>query len=217
LVVAALALAACATAGEAAAPEGTTFRGVRRIALVRVVEDRPGRVDALDGLDQSLRARGYETRVVELHERHNPPELAGVERLFGKLERRAATPRSERLGVRGVADAGRDAGAAVASLGVDAVATYHRLETRRWARRTAEPAVPGAPLQLASPGPGPAGALALVDRAGHVATYPWGDAGPFDDPATPVNSAEAIELLVRALTGEAPPGEAQLPELEDPP
>jgi hypothetical protein len=147
--------------------------------------------------------------VVELHERRNPPELAGVERLFGRLERRAARPRSERLGVREVADAGRDAGAAVAALGVDAVATYHRLETRRWSRRTTEPGVPGAPFQLAAPEPGPTGALALVDRAGHVLTFPWGDAGPFDDPDTPIVAAEAIEQLVRALTGEAPPGEDQ--------
>lgn len=203
-LAAAVTLVACATAGETASPTAT-FHGVRRVALIRAAADRGrGARDPLDGLGESLRARGLETRVVELPERRNPPELAAVQRLFDGLELRATTPAGERIGVRQVGDAGREAGDVVARLGVDAVAAYHRLEGRA-SPRAPEPMLPG----LAFPAPplperGPVGALSIVDRGGHVAIFPWGATTRFDDPAVPLNPAEAVDLAVRALTGQPP-------------
>ena len=61
--------------------------------------------------------------------------------------------------------------------------------------------VPGPP---ADPRRGPMGALAVVDRAGHVATFAWGETTMVDNPDVPVNPAEAIDLVVRVLSGEPP-------------
>ena len=125
------ALAACATTGEPIAPPPPSFREVRTLVLVRTTDGRAGRPkDPLDGLDESLRARGYTTRVVELGSRP-PPDQAALERLFVQLESRAGAPRTDRFGARSYGDAGRAAGETVAALGVDAVASYHRLEGRR--------------------------------------------------------------------------------------
>lgn len=198
---------ACATAGEPAmAPPPPSFAQVRTILLVRTADSRAGRPkDPLDGLDESLRARGYVTRVVELGARPGGEEAA-LARLFAQLESRAAAPRGDRLGGDPFGDAGQGAGEAVAALGVDAVASYHRLDGRH--------AYPAAPREPASPGlfpgsapltpvlRGPMGALALVDRAGHVATFAWGEQTALEDPAVPVNAAEAIDLLVSTLAGE---------------
>ena len=210
LAFAALAAAtACATTGEAVAPPPPSFRAVHSLALVRTVDGRASRPkDPLDGLDESLRARGYATRVIELG-RKRSPELAPVERLFGQLELRASAGRSERLGISPFADAGRAAGEAVAALGVDAVATYHRLEGRRLPQPpSADPVLPGTLFPPPSaPSTGPLGALALVDRSGHVATFAWGEPTALEDPSVPMNAAEAIDFLVRALAGEPPPDE----------
>ena len=95
-------------------------------------------------------------------------------------------------------------------LGVDAVATYHRLEGRRaLGSAPSQPLMPGSAL----PGPqvvparGPLGALVVVDRQGHVAVFPWGETTPLDDPSVPVNAAEAIDLVLRTLAGQAPDDE----------
>ncbi len=205
-IVALAALAACATTGEPIAPPPPSFREVRTLVLVRTTDGRAGRPkDPLDGLDESLRARGYTTRVVELGSRP-PPDQAALERLFVQLESRAGAPRTDRFGARSYGDAGRAAGETVAALGVDAVASYHRLEGRRpLPPPSSEPTLPGGVF----PGPavvstrGPMGALVLVDRQGHVATFAWGETTDFDDPSVPVNAAEAIDLLVRALAGSA--------------
>ena len=197
---------ACATTGKPAGLPPPSFRAVHSVALVRTVDDRAGRPkDPLDGLDESLRARGYTTRIVELG-RQRKPELAGVEKLFGQLEVRAAAGRSERLGTPPFADAGRAAGETVAALGVDAVATYHRLDWRRpLPPPTADTALPGSLFPPPSaPARGPVGALALVDRSGHVATFAWGEASALEDPSVPMNALEAIDFLVRALAGEPP-------------
>jgi hypothetical protein len=201
----ALALAACATTGEAVAPTPTAFRGVRSLALVRSVDERGHTTkDPLDGLEETLRARGFTTRVVELGPKP-PPELATVERLFDQLELRAAAGRAERI-ARPMSSVGAEAGAAVAQLGVDAVASYHRLDRRRAPGVSAlsAPVQPGSVFP--SPPPPipdrPLAAFVLVDRDGRAATFAWGDAGPIDDPAVPLNAAEAIDLLVSALTGE---------------
>lgn len=198
-----VAFTACATAGEAAAPPPSPFRGVRSLVLVRAGDAHGQRPkDALDGLDETLRARGFTTRIVELGSKP-PPELASLERLFAQLELRAASRRSERI-ASPVGAAGRDAGAVVAQLGVDAVVSYHRLDRRR----PPEPPPALLPDSIFPPPPPPAerpiGALMLVDREGHVAAFAWGDAGPLEDPAVPLNAAEAIDFLVRALTGEPP-------------
>jgi hypothetical protein len=206
VAVAALGLAvACAGAGESVAPDPSPFRGVRSLALVRSAEDRGRRPkDPLDALRESLEARGFTTRTVELGD-HPPAELAAVERLFAQLELRAATGRQERL-AHPVSSLGRDARAAVAGLGVDAVASYHRLDRTR--PQALPPATaPGTLFPAPAPAPDrPTGALVLVDREGRAATFAWGDSGAFDDPAVPLNAAEAIELLVRALAGDPPDG-----------
>jgi hypothetical protein len=193
-----LAATGCATGVTPIAAPPASFRAVRSLALVRSVDDRAGRPkDPLDGLDETLRSRGYETRVIELGPKRNA-DLAAVERLFGLLELRAAAGRAERLGTAPFADVGRAAGETVDALGVDAVASYHRLDRHRLPPRPAEPVAPS---------PGPVGALALVDRSGHLATFPWGEASALEDPAVPLNAAEAIDFLVRALAGESPPDE----------
>jgi hypothetical protein len=196
-----VAATACATGREAAAPEPSPFRNVRTLVLVRAVDDRGHRGrDPLDGLAETLRARGYEARVIDLGP-GRAADLAELEQLFARLELRASASRAERI-ARPFTSAGGEAGVAVAALGVDAVASYHRLD--RPPRGDLAPPGPG---RVLSPGPAPpvrpAGALALVDRAGTVATFAWGDAAPHDDPALPVNAAEAIDLLVRALAGDA--------------
>jgi hypothetical protein len=199
LSLALLAAAACASARETAPPP-SPFLGVRSLVLVRSLDDRTHRPkDPLDGLDETLRARGFATRLVELRPGHGR-ELDGLDRLFGQLEARAGAGRTERM-ARPITSGGEGAASAVAALGVDAVASYHRFERRRPAELRPEP-LAGAPFSPAGPPAQPraAGALALVDREGRVATFTWGDA--IDDAAMPANPAEAIELLVRALTGE---------------
>jgi hypothetical protein len=193
------ALAACAGAAEQAFPPAARFRDVRSLLLVRERDARDGRgKDPLDGLEETLRARGFAARVVELG-RDPPPGQAALERLFRELEVRASASRAERIATP-VRDAGRDAAAAVAQLGVDAVATYHRLERPRPVPPLA--AFSGGPAAAAPPPALPLGALVLLDRAGRVATFAWGDAGALEEPGVPLNAAEAIEQLVRALTGE---------------
>jgi hypothetical protein len=194
------AVAACAGAGETRAPGPSPFRGVRSLVLVRSADDRGQRPkDPLDGLDESLRERGFTTRIVELGGKQ-PPELAGLERLFGQLELRAATRRHERV-ADPVSSLGAGAARTVAGLGVDAVASYHRLD-RRAAPALPPPSAPGTLFPTPSPAAPerPLGALVLVDREGRVATFAWGDAGPLEDPSVPLNAAEAIDLLVDALT-----------------
>jgi hypothetical protein len=201
------AAAACATAGERAAQEPPpSFRAVRSLVLARTPDDRAGRPkDPLDGLDESLRARGYETRIVELGAGRKP-ELARLDGLFGKLETRAATPRGERFGPAPTGEAGAAAGDVVADLGVDAVVTYHRLEGRRFLAPPAPPPPTFAGTYASQPqalAPRTAqGAFALVDRTGHVAVFPWGESGATAEPEGAMNAAEAIDQLLRVLTGE---------------
>lgn len=200
------ALAACATAGEPVlTPPPPSFREVRSLLLVRMADDRAGGLkDPLDGLDESLRARGYATRVVDLASGRK--DQAELERLFLDVEARAGAPRGERFGTRPYSTLGRGAADRVAALGVDAVASFHRLAGLRALRPAdAGPVLPGTllPGPAVTPARGPTGALALVDRAGNVATFAWGETTALDDPDVPVNAAEAIDLLVRTLSGEA--------------
>lgn len=198
-------LGACASPDSFVTPPPPSFREVRSLVLVRRAEHRPGQQkDPLDGLADSLRARGYRTRVVELTGKD--PAQAGLSRLFDDLELRADASRGERFGRRPYSELGRRAADAVAALGVDAVASYHHLEGRRMQRPEAAylpgTLLPGPPVETPR---GPTGALAIVDRAGHVATFAWGETTALDDPEVPWNAAEAIDLVVRALSGEAAP------------
>jgi hypothetical protein len=201
---------ACATLGEHAPPSSPppSFRTVRSLVLVRSVDDRAGRPkDPLDGLDESLRARGYTTRVVELGPRRKP-ELAKLEELFGALELRAGTPRGERFGAAPAGEVGRSAGEVVTGLGVDALATYHRYDAwRTLPPSAAMPAFTGTPSSAqAMPHRPPQGAFTIVDRDGHVAVFPWGEPGALVEPGAiesgAINAAEAIDQLVRTLTGD---------------
>ncbi len=198
---------ACVTTGERApqAPPAS-FRAVRSLVLVRSPYDRAGRPkDPLDGLDESLRARGYTTRIVELGTERKP-ELQPLAELFGRLELRAGTPRGERFGAATSGEIGASAGEVVAGLGVDAVASYHRLERSRFMPPPAAtaPAFPGTYSGQTQPMPprSAQGALAIVDRQGHFAVFPWGEPAGLGD-SEAINAAEAIDQLLRSLTGEA--------------
>jgi hypothetical protein len=205
---------ACATLGELAPASSPppSFRAVRSLVLVRSVDDRARRPkDPLDGLDESLRARGYTTRVVELGSRSNP-ELAKLEELFNYLETRAGTPRGERFGAAPKGDVGRSAGEVVTGLGVDAVATYHRYDSWRFLPPSAAtPAFTGTPSSgQTMPQRPPQGAFTIVDRDGHLAVFPWGESDALQpgslhpSPVEPgaINAAEAIDQVMRTLTGD---------------
>jgi hypothetical protein len=93
----------------------------------------------------------------------------------------------------------------VAELGVDAVASYHRLDD--WRFMPPPPptsSFPGtASTQTQAPRPRSAqGAFVIVDRSGRIATFPWGESGGPSDPEAAINAAEAIDQFVRSLTGE---------------
>jgi hypothetical protein len=200
------AVLACATVGELPAPAPPpSFRAVRSLVLVRRAEDRGSRPkDALDGLDETLRARGYTTRVVEVGGQ-GKPELARLHQLFESLEFRAGSPRGERFGVSPAGNAGASAGEVVAELGVDAVASYHRLEGRRFlSPSAAAPVFPGTystPTQAPTPWYAQ-GAFVIVDRSGRLAMFPWGESSGHGDSEGAINAAEAIDQVVRSLTGE---------------
>ncbi len=121
-------------------------------------------------------------------------------------ERVGALPRrSARAGRERVDRVGAEAGEAARALGVDAVALYHR---------SRDLGVPVLPEQGAFPRPGfpppsvfrrPAGALSLVDARGAAVSLRWGVPGePLDaDASAPLNAAEAIDALLRVLSGGA--------------
>jgi hypothetical protein len=175
------------------------FQGVRSVALVRSRDAEAGRPrDPLDALKESLAARGLEVRTVELGPRVDGA-LRPVQRLQDRAAREAEASGSGRERVRRL---GEDAAAAVRGLGVDAVVLYHR--TDDW-RLSAAPD----PRAFASPGLPPAvarrpvAALTAVDANGAAVTYAWGAPGDGlgADPTAPVNAAEAVDLVVRALAG----------------
>jgi hypothetical protein len=200
LVPLALAAAvACATAPEPAGPP--PFEGVKSVALVRWRDGGSTRPrDPLDALKESLDARGYRTRVVDVGHRV-PDELRPVQRLHERMGTRGRT--GGRAGRGRVERVGREARDAVRALGVDAVALYHRLED--W---TSSPAYsdPGAFRPPGTLPPSafrrPLGALSLVDAEGAAVSFEWGaPGGAAGDPSMPLNAAEAIDALLRVLSG----------------
>ncbi|HET8542285.1 MAG TPA: hypothetical protein VFL83_20590 [Anaeromyxobacter sp.] len=192
---------ACATVVEGPPPGPSPFRAVKKVALVRRVDDprAPRGRDAIDALKESLDARGYETRVIELGAGKD-----GALRDLDRLEERIGGRLWVRDAAGGSADAlGAEAGAIVARLGVDAVAGYHRLDPGL-APLPPPPEPWGAPpasQARAEPARRPAGALSLVAADGSLAWFPWGGAAAELDPAALINPAEAIDALLAALAG----------------
>ncbi len=201
-LVLAAALAGCAPLAAEGPPAGPSpFLGVKKLVLVRHLDDprAPRGRDPLDALKESLDARGYEARIVEIAARDDGP-LRDVDRLEDRIAARMwnrdrTRARPERL------DA--DAGAVVARLGADAVVGYHRLQGQL-------PPLPpppspswGSPYpgQRALPGRRPAGALSLLDASGSLAWFPWGGREAELEHAALINPAEAIDALLAALRG----------------
>ncbi|HET7825865.1 MAG TPA: hypothetical protein VFK90_11055 [Anaeromyxobacter sp.] len=197
----------CATLGEPPPPSGPpAFAGVKKVALVRVRTDRdaPRAKDALDALAESLAARGYEVTRVELGARP-PAELRGVERLYARVDGSIASAQPRPRYARPLESAGSGAGEVVRSLGVDAVAMYHRFDDRLLAPLQDPPLGGGffGPPRVESPAVRrPAGAISLVDGSGNATWFAWGSPGSELDPTEPVNAAEAIDMALRALRGE---------------
>jgi hypothetical protein len=196
----AAALAGCAAVQPPPPPGPSPFRAVKKLVLARRVDDpraQRGR-DAVDALKESLDARGYETRVVEVG-----PGKDRALRDLDRLEDRIAS----RLWSRDVAPGrveplGPDAGAVVAALGVDAVAGYHRLDAR-FAPLPPPPqpwGVPSAAAPAPPPRP-PTGALSLVAADGSLAWFPWGGGQAELDDRQLLNPAEAIDAVLAALSG----------------
>jgi hypothetical protein len=203
----ALALSAACAAVEGRPPAGPPpFAQVKAIALVRRA-DHPGAArakDPLDALQESLAARGYATRVVEVGGGADGA-LRNVEALHARLGGRVTG--SERAGH--VARLGPEVGETVAALGVDALVVYHRVEGFLLPPlpepRTAWGPPFATPSRVRAPGR-PAGALSLVDRTGTAAWFAWGASGDELEPSLALNAAEAIDALLRALEGEAEDG-----------
>jgi hypothetical protein len=200
LAAALLAAAACAAVQDPAPAGPSPFRAVKKLVLVRRVDDpkaQRGR-DAIDALKESLDARGYETRVVEVGPRADRAlrDLDALEdRIAARLWNRDVAPgRVEALG--------KGAGDVVTRLGADAVAGYHRLDTRF--APLPPPLQPwGAPSTAAQPPPRlpPSGALSLVAADGSLAWFPWGGEAAALDERQLLNPAEAIDAVLAALAG----------------
>lgn len=201
-----LAALSCATLGEPAPAGPPAFTGVRKIALVRVKAGRDAQQgrDALDALAESLSARGFEVVRVDIAGRPTPDQRS-VERLYARLDRSIASAHPRPRYARRVEAAGDDAGAIVRSLGVDAVAMYHRYDDRLFMPLQDPP--PGALFpqrpEVMPPGTGrPAAAFSLVDADGNATWFGWGAPDAQFDPTQPVNAADAIDMVLRALRGE---------------
>jgi hypothetical protein len=197
-----LAVEACApVAAEGPPPGPSPFLAVKKVVLVRRVDDprAPRRRDPLDALKETLDARGYETRIVEV----GSGEDAALRDLEGLEDRIAARMGSrERTGGRPEA-LGAEAGAAVAKLGIDAAVGYHRLQDQLAPLLPPPASTWGLAHGAEQPRPvrHPVGALSLVAADGTLAWFPWGGARAERDGRALINPAEAIDALVAALAG----------------
>ncbi len=173
---------------------------MKKLVLVRRVDGarKPGERDALDALEESLRARGYQARIVEVG-RARDATLRDVdaleERVAARFWSRDRTPgRAELLGA--------DAGAVVAKLGADAVVGYHRGEEQPLPLPPPPDPMWGPSRAPRPPTVGPpAGALSVVAASGAAAWFPWGGAGAEADSRALLNAAEAIDAVLAALAG----------------
>ena len=112
-----VAVAACATVGDApSGPAGPPpFRGVRSLVLARWTDyptNRPK--DPLDALKDTLDARGFATRAVDVGYR-TPAELRSLERLHSQLGSRIYGSAQGGRPARRVEPLGRDAAGAQTS------------------------------------------------------------------------------------------------------
>ncbi|MFY3742304.1 hypothetical protein ACOQFB_00200 [Anaeromyxobacter sp. Red801] len=205
-VAAAIAAAACASAGPASPPGPPPFQGVASVLLVRPAPRDPSAArprDALDALQESLEGAGRTVRVVELGPRLRE-DLAPLARLQAHVEARAGAGPFGAPAGRGSARLDRRDAAAIREAGVDAAALLVRFE-----RRPLPPmAPPGGPMFAEPPRPAarPAGALALVDRDGHLVWFEWGAGAGAPGDRGPPTAADAVNEAVRVLLGR-PDGE----------
>jgi hypothetical protein len=199
----------CATMGEPASEGPPPFTGVKKIALVRVRvdRDRTRQKDVLDALAESLASRGYEVSRMEVGPKPSA-ELRGVERLYSRIDGLISSAQARPRFGRRAEPAGTDSAEVVRALGVDAVAMYHRFDDRLLLPPPDAPLGGGLfPMRPDQPGlRRPVGALSLVDRSGNATWFAWGGPGGELDPTEPVNAAEAIDMLLRALAGEPEEG-----------
>lgn len=169
-------------------PVYQAFAGARTVALVHERRGEPvARRDVVDGLAETLRARGWQVR---------PPRAESMEALTA-LGHRLETWSQSSLGLgAGVTDGvSAEAGAAVRAAGVDAVAYEFRFTSHR---------PPIAQPMFTSPTDSPElltrsqvlGALVLVSKRDEVLRVEWGDAETVGLPQSP---AEAIDALVAAI------------------
>jgi hypothetical protein len=215
LLAAGFAALACATAGGPAVPPAAPpFEGVRAVVLVRVADDRDRRPrDALDALDESLRAKGLATRTVEVGPGLRA-DLKDVERLARDVESTIrSSPRygpsygSEHRPTELLARAPRPL---LEKLAADAFAVYLRLGHHLGPYASSPPPVGSMPDSRtpATYSTGPTAALALVDRDGTLLWFDWGGDEELEEPdSRVVNAAEAVDEAVRVLAGEPSPEE----------
>ena len=213
------AAAGCGGPGAEARPTAAeTFQGVHAVALVRRLERLgPRAKDPLDGVQESLAARGLATTVVDVPPRP-PRALAALAALNDRIAQRVD---AEPEGVRRRVAPFREVGAAeaVAALGVDA-AVFHIRPGSRFGPLGLAPIPPVGPEAQdrralgGAPRPFRLEALAVAARDGTVAWIAWDPLDEQPAPGQPVNAFEAIEDLLRLL-GVAPPRPAD--ELDDPP
>jgi hypothetical protein len=188
----------CAGATSDAPSAATAFGGARSVALVRHADRGEKRSkDPLDAVSESLAAKGVTVRVIELGRRDDPKDIA---RLFDAAEERVSSVGPDAA----VGRLGGEAARTVRGLGVDAVVSYHRLESRA-SRALDDHSMPGGGSAGAfgslPPTYRPLGALVVVGSDGQAAVFDWGagDARPGPSAETP---AEAVDAVVRALLGE---------------
>ena len=193
----------CAGAGSDAAAAGPTFTAVRSVALVRRPEHGDRRAkDPLDAVSDSLASKGIAVRVIDLGGRDDPKDVV---RLFETAEARASSGVPGAPPGRAAVTLGGEAGRAVRALGVDAVVTYHRLDTPLARAFGGTLPTPGAGMGGTYGRPTapyrPLGALEVVGTDGQALLLDWGprDQAGAGGAETP---AEAVDAAVRALLGE---------------
>lgn len=200
-VIALVVAAACASAEPATPPGPPPFQGVASVLLLRPAPRDPSAPrprDALDAVQASLEGAGRTVRVVELGPRLRE-DLAPLARLQAHVEARVGAGPFGAPAGRGAERLDRRDAEAIREAGVDAAALLVRHD-----RRPLPPmAPPGGPMFAEPPRPAArqAGALALVDRDGHLVWFEWGAGAGAPDGREPPTAADAVNEAVRVLLG----------------